>query len=183
MKLSKTIFTTAAAATFLTAAATAQEIKYFDGAYGGIEAGIDWTKLATDTERDRSIYYGGVLGYRVQTDNDMVLGLEGTFGDSGYKNDTTGANSNYEIGASLTLGQAFGTDGSNLVYGKAGYVRARFDPTSASDDAYNDTGWRFGGGYERALNDNMSLRLGGDYTTYGDDKNGWRATAGLIAKF
>lgn len=183
MKLSKAIFTTAAAATLFTAAATAQDDKHFHGAYGGIEAGMDWTKLAGDAKKDRSIYYGGVLGYRVQTDNNMVMGLEGTFGDSAYKNDTTGANSDYEIGASLILGQAFGADGANLIYGKAGYVRARFDPSAASDDAYNDGGWRFGGGYERALNQNISFRLGGDYTTYGKDRNGWRATAGLIAKF
>lgn len=184
MKYSKTLAVVLAATTLATASANAQSgDQKFTGAYGGIEAGVDWTKLAGDVKRDRNIYYGGVIGYRVQMDNNMVVGLEGSFGDSGYKNNATGANSDYELGASVVVGQAFGRDGSNLLYGKAGYVRARFDPSADKGDSYNDSGWRFGGGYERALNDNLSLRVGGDYTTYGKDKKGWRATAGLLARF
>ncbi len=184
MKFSKTIIGVVAASTLMTAAASAADgDKKFDGAYAGVEAGVDWTKLAGDAKRDRSVYYGGVIGFRSQMDNNMVVGLEGTFGDTGYNNHATGLKSEYEWGASLTLGQAFGSDGANLIYGKAGFVRARFDPTSAEGDAFNDDGWRFGGGYERALGESLSFRVGADYTTYGNDKSAWTTKAGLIARF
>ncbi|SDD53324.1 outer membrane protein [Kordiimonas lacus] len=184
MKFSKTIMGVVTASTLLAAGASAADgERKFDGAYAGIEAGVDWTKLAGDVKRDRSLYYGGVIGFRRQMDNNMVYGLEGTFGDTGYNNNATGMKSEYEWSASLTLGQAFGSDGANLIYGKAGYVRTRFDPTSADGDAFNDNGWRFGGGYERALGESLSLRVGADYTTYGDDKNAWTTKAGLIARF
>jgi len=184
MKLAKTIITTAALITAATTATfAADDDKKFDGAYAGVEAGIDWTKLATDTGRDKSFYYGGVIGFRTQMDSGLVMGIEGTFGDTGYKNETTGAHANYEWSAGLTLGTAFGDDGANLIYGKAAYVKTQFDASSAADDNYSGDGWRFGGGYERALSANVSLRLGADYTTYGDDKNGWSAKSGLLVKF
>ncbi|NVJ96840.1 MAG: outer membrane beta-barrel protein [Alphaproteobacteria bacterium] len=184
MTFQKTLLTAAAATTLFTAAAgAADDDRKFDGVYGGVEAGVDWTKLAGDVKRDRSVYYGGVLGFRTQMDNDMVIGLEGTFGDSGYNNHATGFKSEYEWSAGLTLGQAFGDDGANLIYGKAAYVKTRFKPTGETGEAFSDAGWRFGGGYERALSENLSFRLGGDYTTYGKDKNGWSAKAGLLARF
>jgi len=184
MKLTKTLITTAALmASVSTATLAADDDKKFDGVYMGAEVGIDWTKLATDASRDKSLYYGGVLGFRRQMDSGLVMGIEGTFGDTGYKNEATGAHANHEWSAGLTLGSAFGADGANLIYGKAAFVRTRFDASSAADDSYNDDGWRFGGGYERALNENVSFRLGADYTTYGKDKNGWAAKSGLLVKF
>ncbi|NVJ70559.1 MAG: porin family protein [Alphaproteobacteria bacterium] len=184
MKFSKVIMGAVAASSLFAATANAADgDPKFDGAYVGIESGVDWTKLAGDVKRDRNFYYGGVIGYRTQMDNNMVIGLEGTFGDTGYNNHATGLKSEYEWSTSLTLGQAFGSDGANLIYGKAGFVRARFDPTSADGDAFNDDGWRFGGGYERAIGDSLSLRVGADYTTYGDNKSAWTTKAGLVARF
>ena len=184
MKLAKTLITTATLiAATTTATLAADDDKKFHGSYVGVEAGIDWTKLAADTGKDKSFYYGGVVGFRNQMDNGFVVGIEGTFGDTGYKNETTGAHSNYEWSAGLTLGTAFGDDGSNLIYGKAAYVKANFDASNADDDNYSDSGWRFGGGYERSLNENVSFRLGGDYTTYGEGRNGWAARSGLLFKF
>lgn len=179
--MKNTTITTAIAATLLfSGAAFAQDTKHFDGLYGGIEAGVDWTKLATDVKRDRSLYYGGVIGLRTQMDNGFVFGAEGTFGDSAYNNRALGITTDYEWSTSLLLGSTFG-DGANLLYGKAGYVQTRFDP--AVGNSFNDGGWRFGGGYERALNDNLSLRLSGDYTTYGNDVGQWQSKAGLLVKF
>jgi hypothetical protein len=166
----------------VTAPAMAQEKAPFDGLYGGIEAGVDWTKLGTDRKRDRSTYYGGVIGYRSQMNNGLVVGLEGTFGDSGYNNNALGINSDYEWSTSLTLGSTFG-DGNNLLYGKAGYAQTRFDPILATADKYNDGGLRLGGGYERSLNESLSLRLSGDYTTYGNEVGQWQTKAGLLVKF
>jgi len=191
MTFTKTIL----AASLMTVAATtatfAADDRKFDGSYVGIEGGMDWTKLETDGKRDRSIYYGGIIGYRTQMDSGLVMGIEGTFGDTGYNRPATGAHTNYELSAGLTLGMAFGNDGANLLYGKAAYVRTRFDRSSAADDSYNDGGWRFGGGYERAINDNLSLRLSADYTTYGKDKStiategrsGIQTKAGVLVKF
>lgn len=172
----------AASLIMVTAPTMAQEKAPFDGFYGGIEAGVDWTKLGTDLKRDRSLYYGGVIGYRSQMSNGLVAGLEGTFGDSAYKNNALGINSDYEWSTSLILGSTFG-DGNNLLFGKAGYAQTRFDPVATTADKYNDGGWRFGGGYERALNENLSLRLSGDYTTYGNDVGQWQTKAGLLVKF
>ena len=182
MKFTKTILTAAVVSFGVAGTAQADDDKKFDGLYGGIEAGLDFTKLNGDQKRDRSLYYGGVLGFRSQMDNGLVVGLEGTLGDNGYNNNAAGITSKYEWSTSLTLGTAFGDDGANLIYGKAGYAQARFNPTG-ENNAFNDGGWRFGGGYERAINENVSLRLSGDYTTYGDNKNGWAAKTGLIFKF
>lgn len=180
--MKKTMATTAVALLMLAVPAHAQDGSPFTGLYGGVEAGVDWTKLANDNKRDRSVYYGGVLGYRAELDNGFVMGLEGTFGDSGYNNRALGLKADYEWSASLTLGSTFG-DGGNLIYGKAGYVQTSFDPQGTEGDSFKDGGWRFGGGYERALNDRLSFRLGGDYTTYGNDNGQWQAKGGLLLRF
>ncbi len=181
MRITKTILTASVIALGLTSATQADDDKKFNGAYVGAEVGVDWTKIATPVDRDRSFYYGGILGYRNQSDNGLVVGIEGTFGDSGFQG-PDGTKSTYEWSTSLTLGTAFGDDGSNLIYGKAGYVQARFNPTGANN-SFNEGGWRFGGGYERSISENVSLRLGGDYTTYGKGINGWSAKTGLLVKF
>lgn len=176
------IFATTALVTTISAPTFAQDSDPFTGLYGGLEAGVDWTKLADDAKRDRSFYYGGVLGFRQQMDNGLVMGVEGTFGDSGYKNNALGLAADYEWSTSLILGSTFG-DGANLLYAKAGYAQTSFDPIGTPDDSFTDGGWRFGGGYERALTQNVSFRLGGDYTTYGEDKGQWQAKGGLLLKF
>jgi len=184
MRLTKTIFATTALITAVSGATiAADDDKKFHGAYVGAEIGIDWTKLATDTKRDKSFYYGGIIGFRNQLDSGLVIGIEGTFGDTGYKNEITGAHANYEWSAGLTLGTAFGSDSANLIYGKAAYVKSQFDASTADNDSFTEDGWRFGGGYERALNENISLRLGTDYTTYGNGQNGWAAKSGLLINF
>ncbi|WP_262691289.1 outer membrane protein [Kordiimonas aestuarii] len=183
MKFTKTLIATTAATALFAGAATAQDAKYFEGIYSGIEAGVDWTKMSATEKRDRSIYYGGVLGYRMQSDTNMVFGVEGTLGDTGY-NQLDARNTDYEYSGSLILGQAFGPDGRNLVYGKAGYARTRFDLTDSTEGgAYNDGGWRFGAGYERALMNGLSFRTGVDYTSYGDGVKQWTGKAGLLASF
>lgn len=183
MKVLKTLIATTAATALLAGAAAAQDAKPFEGMYAGAEAGVDWTKLSDTDQRDRSIYYGGVIGYRVQSDSNMVLGVEGTFGDTGYnRRDLVGTE--YEYSGSLILGQAFGADGNNLVYGKAGYARTRVDVAEGlGGGKTTEGGWRFGAGYERALSNGLSLRTGVDYTTYGDGMTQWTTKAGLLARF
>ncbi|MFC3051372.1 outer membrane protein [Kordiimonas pumila] len=183
MSITKTIIAASIVSLTAATATLAQDGKYFDGSYVGIEGGLDWTELAIDSNSDNSLYYGGVIGFRNQMDSGIVTGIEGSFGDTGYKNDLTGTHSNYEWSASLILGKAFGQDGTNLLYGKAGYVRTNFDATPADDDSYGEGGWRFGGGYERAVNERLSMRLGADYTTYGNDENAWQTKAGVLVSF
>lgn len=176
------IFATTALVTAISAPTLAQDGDPFSGLYGGVEAGVDWTKLSGDVKRDRSLYYGGVIGYRQQLESGLVFGLEGTFGDSGYRNNAEGLAADYEWSTSLVLGSTFG-DGANLLYAKAGYAQTSFDPLGTSGDSFTDGGWRFGGGYERALTDRVSFRLGGDYTTYGNDNGQWQAKGGFLLKF
>ena len=183
MTLRISLIAAATLAALTAPAAFANDELKFDGVYGGIEAGFDWTKLADDTKRDGSKYYGGVLGYRVQSDSGMVFGLESTFGDSGYNNEALGVHADFEYSASAVFGAAFGGDSANLLYGKVGHVRTRFDATEGGGEKYTDGGWRFGGGIERAVSSNISLRLGADYTTYGKDKNQWQSKAGVLVKF
>ena len=177
-----TIFAVTALTALIAVPASAQDTSPFTGLYGGVEAGVDWTKLSGDVKRDRSLYYGGVLGFRQEMDNGLVMGVEGTFGDSGYNNRAVGVKADYEWSTSLILGTTFG-DGNNLLYGKAGYAQTSFDPQGTEGDSFTDGGWRFGGGYERALNENVSFRLSGDYTTYGDDKGQWQAKGGFLLRF
>lgn len=183
MKLTTALIAATALVTTTASTAFANDDAKFDGIYGGIETGLDFTKLAGDAKRDKSLYLGGVLGYRVQMDSGMVFGLEGTFGDNGYKNNALGKHTDYEYGGSLILGSAFGNDGANLLYGKVGYVRARFDETGAGGTKHFDGGWRFGGGYERSLSDNLSFRLGVDYTKYNKEDTQWQAKSGILLKF
>ena len=143
MKLTKHIFATASLITaFSTATLAADEDKKFQGAYVGIESGIDWTKLSGDASRDKSFYYGGVIGFRNQLESGLVVGLEGTFGDSGFAPEGSVFHSDYEWSAGLTLGTAFGSDGANLLYGKAAYVETKFG-SDTEGLSTTDSGWRF----------------------------------------
>ncbi|MBL4837550.1 MAG: outer membrane beta-barrel protein [Kordiimonadaceae bacterium] len=183
MTLKNSMMAAALLAATATPAVLAGNDAKFDGLYGGIEAGVDWTKLRGDTGRDRSLYYGGLLGYRVQTGSDLVYGFEGTFGDNGYTDETLGRHIGTEYSGSFMLGTAFGQDKANLLYTKLGYVRARVHETGEDGNRYTEEGWRIGGGYERAINTNVSLRFGLDYTRYGEDENQIQGKAGLLVKF
>ncbi|UTW56599.1 outer membrane protein [Kordiimonas sp. SCSIO 12610] len=196
MKLINTFTTAIIGATLISGIAVAQQDdKKFDGAYVGAEIGVDWlrfndsatTNLGITDNSERGFYYGGVLGFRTQYDNGLVLGLEGTFGDQDTNFVAPGGtlSTDNEWSASLILGQAFGDDGNNLIYGKAGYasLRGEFTPTTGAIINDNDGGWRFGVGYERALSKSISLRTGVDYTTYGNGLTQWQGKAGLLFKF
>lgn len=196
MQIKNKIMTAAITATVLSTTAIAQQDdKKFDGAYVGAEIGVDWLRFKSDTTSDlnitdnseRGLYYGGILGFRTQYDNNLVLGLEGSFGDQDTDFVAPGGrlSTDYEWSASLILGQAFGSNGNNLIYGKAGYanLRGEFNPTTGNTIHENDGGWRFGVGYERSLSESLSLRTGVDYTTYGDGLSQWQAKAGLLFKF
>lgn len=182
MKFTKTILTAAVFSFGLAGATQADDYK-FDGIYGGLELGGNFTKLNGDKKRDRNFYYGGLLGYRTQSDEGIVLGLEATLGDTGYDNKALRRRSTYEWSTSVTFGSVFGAEEDNLIYGKIGYVQGRFRDYGKTPRSFNDKGWRAGAGYERSITDNISLRLSADYTRFGKNANSWTANTGIIFKF
>ncbi|WP_262690867.1 porin family protein [Kordiimonas aestuarii] len=151
--MKKTILTATIAATLLVAgAANAQDEKHFDGFYLGGEFGHTISDGADD------IYYGAVGGYRKQLDNNFVVGVEGTFGTA----DITYLDHIWTVNG--TVGYAFGAEKRDLIFGGVGYVKAK-----ASAAGYSVTGddISFIAGYERAVGDNVSLRVKAN--VYGDD--------------
>ncbi|WP_417451776.1 outer membrane beta-barrel protein [Kordiimonas sp.] len=151
--MKKTLLTATIAATLLGAgAANAQDQKHFDGFYLGGEFGHTFSDGSDD------IYYGAVGGYRKQLDSNLVVGVEGTFGnaDIQYLDHIWTVNG--------TVGYAFGAEKRDLIFGGVGYVKAK-----ASAAGYTETGSdiSFIAGYERAIGDNLSLRVKAN--VYGDD--------------
>ena len=169
----------------------------FEGFYGGLELGAARENgLKKDEWFDANrtnLYYGGVIGYREQFKSGLVLGLEGSLGDTGYKNkvrpiecddcafpDVVGGDNeweadyktSYQASLGLIVGTVLGRDGNNLVYLNTGIVKANNSSRIISETEepvrlYNDTGWKIGAGYEWAMNRNMSLRLSADYIDFG----------------
>jgi opacity protein-like surface antigen len=149
----KLMTATVAAAMLFAGAANAQEDnKHFDGFFLGGEFGHTFSDANDD------IYYGAVGGYRVQLDNNIVVGLEGTFGnaDIQYLDHIWTVNG--------TVGYAFGAEKRDLIFGGVGYVKAK-----ASAAGFSETGSdvSFIAGYERAVGDHVSLRVKAN--VYGDD--------------
>ncbi len=143
----KTRFLTATvAATLLFAgAANAQDDnKHFDGFFLGGEVGH------TVGAGDDDIYYGAVGGFRKQLDNDIVIGVEGTFGTAEIQY------LDHIWTANATVGYAFGQDKRSLVFGGVGYVEAK---ASAAGFSVTGDDWSFVAGYERAMGNNLSLRV------------------------
>ncbi|GHF25127.1 hypothetical protein GCM10017044_19880 [Kordiimonas sediminis] len=169
----------------LASGAMAAEEKNFDGAYAGLELGFDKMKVtgAGDANiNDKSLYYGGILGYRTQMDNGLVVGVEGTLGDNSA-NLFENARTKHEWSTSLTLGTTI-TD-STLLYGKVGYAEVKNKFTPADEDSFSvtDGGWRAGVGAEFALANNISLRTGVDYTRYDSNLKQWQGKAAVVFNF
>lgn len=174
--------------------------KNFHGFYVGAEFGLSVESGLTEDlwydANDSNFYYGGIMGYRHQFDNGLVLGLEAGLGDNTYNNkvrpivcndcsflQAVGVDnnwvgdykSNYSLSLSATAGFVFGKEDKNLLYVSSGYVTTNNATelprdSEASDLFYkeDDTGWRLGAGFERVLHRNLSLRLSANYTDYGD---------------
>jgi len=144
----KTLLTTAA---ILAAATTAHadNTKHFDGLYLGAEAGY------IHDDNDVNGPYGGAFaGYRIQTNDDIVYGLEGTFG----KPDISPYGSDFMhlwtvVGS---VGIATGNDKRNLWSIGAGYAQIKIDDYYANSANAEAVGFI---GYERAFGSAFSLSL------------------------
>lgn len=179
------------------ASAESRNGERFEGFYGGLELGVARENGLKEDEwfdaNRTNFYYGGVIGYREQFKSGLVLGIEGSLGDTGYKNkvrpiecddcvfpDVVGGDNeweadyktSYHAGLGLIVGTVLGREGNNLLYLNTGIVKANNSSRIISETVdpvklYNDTGWKIGAGYEWAMNQNMSLRLSADYIDFG----------------
>ncbi len=171
--------------------------KFFDGWYGGIEAGYDRTEL-NPFQLDESFYYGLNLGYRYQTNSGIVYGLEGSFGrtefDDGFslpESFESDLENEFQWSTSAILGF---TSGKNLFFSKVGLVGSQFESESGgtifdgtvrepSENSFHEEGLLLGAGYERAISDRLSFTLGFDYITYGNGFDQYQPKAGIKLKF
>jgi len=176
------------AAALMASSATVAADDSFSGLYIGAEGGFDSTTFGG--AKDNTRYLGGLLGFRYQMDSNMVLGIEGTYGNSGYSGsggfDFSTPDFGNEWTASGLLGFAFGDDNDNLVFAKVGYTQTKFDIIDNDTDAVTSgdvTGLRFGGGYERKFGDILSVRLSVDYSKPESFFKQLQAKAGLLVSF
>ena len=157
----------AVSAALLACSATVQadEDKKFNGAYIG--GSIGYLDIA---DFEGGVAYEGFLGYRKQSDNGLVLGIEGTFGsaDLEYLDNVWSVNG--------SLGWVVGEEGRGLMFVSGGYAEAK-----ASAFGFSDTNGSFRAdiGYEHALGESLSLRV--KATTFEFDDYG--ASAGFVVRF
>lgn len=184
MKQTVRLLAAASVLALVPVSANAEEEKPFSGFYVGLETGFGQLKNHTAKDGNRWSV-GGIAGYRHQFDNDLVLGLEGgfhktpdllassfgSFFDRKYKPTWS---------ASGLFGYAFGDGKKNLIFAKAGYSHLRIDlqlPDTLKDVEISDAlraslgesshgAWKLGAGYERKINNILSMRVGVDYTKH-----------------
>jgi len=178
----------AALAVTIMAAPVAAEETSFSGLFLGVEGGYDSSKYNGGS--DGTVYIGGLAGYRFQTYNNLVLGIEGTYGKNSYDSfggfDFSTVDYGNEWSVSATAGVAFGDDSQNLIFGKIGYMETRRDIIDNETDVVTkdkDTGLRWGGGYERKFLENFSVRLSADYAKLDDFYKQLQAKAAFIVSF
>ena len=178
---------TALAIAIITTSGAAADDVSFNGVFVGVEGGYDSTTFGG--EKDNSVYIGGLAGYRFQTYNNLVLGVEGTYGKNNYDSfggfDFSTIDYGKEWSISATAGIAFGDDSQNLIFGKIGYMETRREITDDTNIVINDkdTGLRWGGGYERKFLENFSVRLSADYAKLDDFYKQFQAKAAFILSF
>lgn len=171
------------------ATASAQDNKPFDGAYLGAEIGIfgssDLTlSSSTQDGTEYGIYYGGMAGYRVQSDSDLVYGIEAAFGKSDVDFTFIGDETDFDLENVIdhqwhilgTVGWVTGSEGKSLFSLGLGYGEEKTSPFTTS---FSDGGLATQVAFERAMSDNLSLRV--KALSYGFDS--YFGTAGLVFRF
>ncbi|MBL4788914.1 MAG: outer membrane beta-barrel protein [Kordiimonadaceae bacterium] len=157
----------------------AQDKKHFSGVYLGLESG------ALDLGDDNGIAFGGFLGYRYQTDGNMVFGAElDLIGQNGSRRAGDGDNDGTALVQLLgTVGFVAGRENRNLYTFGAGYVgEIDFGDFFDDEGSLPTDGFTILAGYERALGSGFSVRVRGQYVDAGRSK-GYLATVGLLFSF
>ena len=147
----KTLLAAGVATLALSTTATAQDEKHFDGAYIGAEAGYQDSGNGLN-----GLYYGTTLGFRKQTSNNLVYGIEGNLGKANI--DFGGFDNVIDNQWSVqgTIGWAFGDEKRDLLTIGAGYAGLK-----VSIAGFSNTGDGISSfiGYERAIGDKFSFRM------------------------
>lgn len=142
---------------------TATSCALADGApYIGAGLGLEVNTAQQSTPGNfRGIPFELLAGYGGLVTPTVYLAgeLNGTFATLGVSGTNT-LRSNYTYGASFIPGVML--NGSTMAYGKVGVVRTQFNNPN-----HFETGGRFGVGLQTSLSQNVDLRGGYDYTTYG----------------
>ena len=153
--------------TILTVHVNAQDDKYFSKLYIGGETGY------IDIGPNSGFALGGFIGGRYQTDSNLVLGVELDI------NGTVGEDNNIGLASFLgTIGIVTGVEKRNLCYVGGGYEEA-FGLDSSVQFFGGDDGYSIVGGYERALNDHIALRLQAKYISFGDNNQNENSNDGV----
>lgn len=191
----------------LVAAGTAQaqdgSDKAFDGFKVGASAGIGRTSIDKPVAGEtavldvakKSFDWRGYLGYDIQTDSNIVLGVELGLGGGGRSFDhkvgttTVKTDPGLTVDASARLGYAVGN--TVLVFGKAGWARQNFDLTATPravgakpvTTKLKEDGLLFGGGAEIALSPSLAIRGEFDHVKFSDDIKRNRWLLGGVVRF
>lgn len=178
--------------------------KAFDGPKIGVSAGIGRTSIdkpvAGETARlddsNKSFDWRGYLGYDVQTDSNIVLGVELGLGGGGRTFDrkvgatSVKTNPGRTFDASARVGYALGNRA--LLFGKAGWARQNFDLTATSravggpkpaTTKIKEDGFLFGGGAEVALTPAFAIRGEFDRVKFSDEVKRDRFLLGGVMRF
>ncbi|WP_052699816.1 outer membrane protein [Martelella endophytica] len=158
------------------------------GAYIGFEGGYGWTAgdipetLFDKTSGEVASGGGAAIfgGYDYQFDNNLVVGLEGSYGYDWNEHDYTvvsvypflnGQTVTFETEWQATIGGRLGyAFRKALVYATGGYAATNIHGTfSLTGRSYDEVmnGWTIGAGIDYAVNEHVFARLQATYADYG----------------
>lgn len=177
----------------------------FGGAYAGIEAGMSNMDISNDLGNVGAgeSMYGGFLGWRYQSPDGIVAGVEARLHDSSVADVTdaawttpsepriTEARLGRSFGLEAMLGMTLGDARRYLVFASGGYLNQKVSgrridadstlaprPTVAFSD--KEGGFRIGGGVEMAFGSNFSLRGTAHHSDAGPVKQFQLLASGIL---
>ncbi len=191
----------------LFAATTAQAAEWrFDGVYAGGEVGLGRFSIGAKQSigglGDDDLFYGGVIGFRRQFGDRLVLGGEARAGDSRASDRFQGiivaapgtfvsARLGRSLGVDALAGIALGPTRETLLFVSGGYINTRLGGSMLPEAigaeinrpfAADKGGYRIGGGLETHLWRRLSFRVGAHFAHTGPvDQT--QILGGLIYRF
>ena len=176
--------------------------KPFNGFKVGASAGISRTSIdkpvaGEKAELDvskKSFDWRGYAGYDIQTDSNIVLGVEVGLGGGGktFTQKVGATNVSVDPGRTFDATARAGYALNNiLVFGKAGWARQHFDLTATPTaigakpvtTKIKESGFLFGGGAEVALTPQFAIRGEWDRVKFNDEVKRDRFLFGGVMRF
>ncbi len=185
----------------------------FDGLYAGFETGLDHAKIRSNINvgdtffsnkgNNDGIYYGGFVGYRVEAQSGLVLGVEGRYGGSTARVKSSISGTDFAdlslrgglgrtFGGDVLAGFATGPEKSILLFASGGVSNTRIKSRAEGvvggiseelKSGKSKYGYRVGGGAELALTESVSARVTAHYEDYGQRTNSIKVLGGLALRF